>query len=547
MSPAPQDSSSKNAVDGYTAAWAELIQRVTEGHSWSGRERNNCYLNTGSGRFAGISTISGLDFKDDGRALGLVDWDHDGDLDLWFRNRSAPRLRLLLNQTPADPAHAFVALKLQSTIGNRDAIGAVVEVVPERSEPAPQAARYVKSVRAGDLFLSQSSTWLHFGLGQSRAIAEVRVLWPGGKRERFAGIEPGKRYLLKEGAGKGILADQGTKRTAPVLPALEQTASLPAEPTGAARILLPARVPLFPSFAYLDAAGARQTLGSAPRGRLLVLWSESCAYCQSELLLLTKSADALRAAGLDVLALSVDGLHVDGKVENTQPAYELMDRLGFPFAWGFVEAVALDRLHLLEAALFDRRRPASVPLSLLLDPANHLLAIYRGPPDIEMLLADAKDLLNATDETLHHLAPLLAGRWFTRPVSRAYVAENLARSFQKDFPEDAAAYLHLAATQASGEKQETLIRELAARYHVLARRYRDQEQGDEAAFFFEKALRFAPASSAIHHDYGILLASYGNLDEAEQHFRRALQLDPGSDSSRQALEMIAKIRAENRR
>ena len=32
-------------------------------------------------RFANVSAVSGIDFPEDGRALCLVDWDHDGDLD----------------------------------------------------------------------------------------------------------------------------------------------------------------------------------------------------------------------------------------------------------------------------------------------------------------------------------------------------------------------------------------------------------------------------------------------------------------------------------
>ena len=48
-------------------------------------------------RFANVSAVSGIDFPEDGRALCLVDWDHDGDLDFWLSNRTAPQLRFLRN------------------------------------------------------------------------------------------------------------------------------------------------------------------------------------------------------------------------------------------------------------------------------------------------------------------------------------------------------------------------------------------------------------------------------------------------------------------
>ncbi|NNC88109.1 MAG: hypothetical protein HKN82_06575, partial [Akkermansiaceae bacterium] len=166
---------------------AALSQMISGGRSFSGRERNCCFLNTGAapaaaGRFANISAVSGLDFPDDGRALAPVDWDHDGDLDLWISNRNAPRLRLMRNELPA--AGRFLSLRLEGngTGTNRDAIGARVEVVPGGAGPHPPL---VKTLRAGEGFLSQAGKWLHFGLGAAEAVDAVTVRWPGGEAERF--------------------------------------------------------------------------------------------------------------------------------------------------------------------------------------------------------------------------------------------------------------------------------------------------------------------------------------------------------------------------
>ena len=115
-------------------AAASLHRWVRSGKSFSGQERNCCFLNLNGGgqtRFADISTISGFDFPDDSRAVCLTDWDHDGDVDLWVANRNAPQLRLLRND--AGPRGAFIALVLEGTRCNRDAIGARVEVHPAAS------------------------------------------------------------------------------------------------------------------------------------------------------------------------------------------------------------------------------------------------------------------------------------------------------------------------------------------------------------------------------------------------------------------------------
>ena len=73
-------------------------------------------------------------FHDDGRAIATVDWDHDGDLDLWISNRSAPRLRLMRNDLPR--TNHFIALRLQGngTTTNRDAIGARIELILDGTE-----------------------------------------------------------------------------------------------------------------------------------------------------------------------------------------------------------------------------------------------------------------------------------------------------------------------------------------------------------------------------------------------------------------------------
>ena len=182
-----------------------------QGVSWSGHERNCCYLNTGDGRFANISAASGLDFMDDARAYALVDWDHDGDVDLWSVNRTAPQIRMLRNDTPSN--HHYLALRLEGRTCNRDAIGARVEVhwkaegqkanAAETDNPQTQlpTSHLIKSLRAGEGFLSQSSKWLHFGLGNLDDIERLVVHWPGGTPEEFLNVEPDRHYIVVQGTG----------------------------------------------------------------------------------------------------------------------------------------------------------------------------------------------------------------------------------------------------------------------------------------------------------------------------------------------------------
>ncbi|MCS5626013.1 MAG: hypothetical protein NZ935_00405, partial [Planctomycetes bacterium] len=49
-------------------AYLQLSRMMREGRSWSGRERNCCFLGARDGAFSDVSAISGLDFPDDSRA-----------------------------------------------------------------------------------------------------------------------------------------------------------------------------------------------------------------------------------------------------------------------------------------------------------------------------------------------------------------------------------------------------------------------------------------------------------------------------------------------
>ena len=105
-----QNDAESPTTKGFRVASGQLGSMLAQGRSFSGRERNCCFLNTGRQRFATISAVSGLDYPDDGRAVAVTDWDQDGDLDLWISNRNAPRLRLFRNDSPAHNHYLTVRL-----------------------------------------------------------------------------------------------------------------------------------------------------------------------------------------------------------------------------------------------------------------------------------------------------------------------------------------------------------------------------------------------------------------------------------------------------
>ena len=220
----------------YIDSFVELAERIRQGASFSGRERNCAFLNLGGKSFADASAALELDLPQDSRGIAICDWDHDGDLDFWMTNRTAPRLQLMQNENAARGAGS-VAFLLEGDAAKRcprDAAGARVIVSAGGSER-------VQTVHLGDGFVSQSSRWLHFGLGGIDSIDRVVVHWPAGAAESFAGAHAGGRFLLRQGTGRAVAAAEvrlGSLETGdPELPAptdiariwLSEPASLPAD------------------------------------------------------------------------------------------------------------------------------------------------------------------------------------------------------------------------------------------------------------------------------------------------------------------------------
>jgi len=247
MSQSPETANSEQPADDYRDAWLRIGRLAKSGYSWSGHERNCCFLNIGHGSpsFANVSLAVGLNHEDDGRAIARVDWDHDGDLDLWVINRTSPQVRLLRNNLQS--TNHFISILLQGTGVNRDAIGARVEL-----RFAESTRVIAKTLRAGEGYLGQSSKRIHFGLGPHDKIDDVRVRWPNGQTESFMGLQLDSAYRLVQGNGRGQLVTQMREQLK-----LEPGGVAPISPA-AARLVLTDPVPTNTNLSYTDLDGKQQ-------------------------------------------------------------------------------------------------------------------------------------------------------------------------------------------------------------------------------------------------------------------------------------------------
>ena len=520
----------------YAAGWQSVIRQVQRGRSWSARERNCAFLNPGGPRFADWSSVSGLDFPDDGRGLAMSDWDHDGDLDIWFSNRSGPRLRLMINQlhdrrrkdaTPRD----FIALRLRGTTCNRDAIGARVEVVLKKQSTADgRPRRLIETLRAGDAYVSQSSKWLHFGLGDHAGIDHVLVRWPGGAVERFTGARAGERYLLVEGTGivRSWRPVATRRQEAALRPSVQPSAQ---QTSGTVAVLLPTPIPS-PVLRYspLEADDER-IVSTNGRCLLLNLWASWCLPCLGELKEFSARQDELRSGGIDVLALTVDGLD-DSKGTGGADARRVLETLDFPFAAGVATPELLDKLDLIQEWLFKAVDELSVPTSFLFDQQGDLAAIYRGPVGVEVLLRDV-GLLDAPREKVAEQLVPFPGRWQNHELG--VKLSKGVELFHDRYPDEMVRYQKMEIDRwdrrlATGHylpRVRKLIEMQQARYHY---RWAFQSLKDgkfeEAIEHFETTIRLNPEHVKAIGDLGLTFIGVNRFEEAVERLRLAIELDP---------------------
>jgi Flp pilus assembly protein TadD len=505
---------------------SEIFRAMLDGgRSFSGRERNCCFLNTrGSksavNRFADISALSGLDFPDDGRAVALVDWDHDGDVDLWISNRNAPRLRLLRNELPRSNGYLALRLRGNGTTTNRDAIGARVQVVVKSDEGPSGEVKLINTLRAGEGFLAQSSKWLHFGLGKAQRIEKVVVDWPTSvsesRREEFALLDLNRRYNLVQGTGIASPIDARPKQVA----IRATTPELPTAPSSTRIVLL---TPLsVPDFEYYDwsRSAVKQQAGTG-RPLLVNLFSSTCRPCLQELADLTEHAEAIRSAGVEVLALSVDELeHAD---TGSTTAREAVQRIGFPFRTGLAPKALVGSLQ----AFYDhlvRPRPLPLPASFLIDGEGRMTVIYRGKVEVDQVLADAGA------KRLHRRERFLAAAALRGHTIESEVIDSTRKTAEAEMRSEYATYLRDSGLvgQAIAEYQSALkLKEDSPQIHLqLGLAHMGENALNKAKHHFARALQLKHDDAQTHHYLGLVSERLGTPAEAAAHFQNAISVKP---------------------
>ncbi len=535
----------------------ELSRLARMGESLSGRERNCCYLNTGGAgkRFANVSAITGFDYPDDARAVAMVDWDRDGDLDAWLSNRTSPRIRLLRNQGKSN--NHFLAIKLEGRTCNRDAIGATVEVVPaaesgsEEVEP-DTTRRLVKTLRAGEGFASQSSKWIHFGLGKVEQVEKVIVRWPDGPEEIFRDVKCDHWFHLVQGTG---IATEWTPPQ-PAFPAAPPVLK-PAEAANAIRTVVAHPAPL-PRLPYQTLQGETATLGGPkPTPTVVTFWTSDCRACQAELRHIGQEEDRIRQHGLDIIAINADKDVIASDAVPAKSVTAIRDRLRelrFPFKAGTASTPLLDKLYIALDQLYARDVIPAVPLTLLLDQSGVIKVVYQGRVELEQLISDL-DLLSLSGVDLRNAASGRPGRWllpqYREDSHIASIADALgtqgydvaSSDYLRNNQQTAQAdprYMQALVSVGIGQLERGELSEAEAtlrqaleiapeNIHALSglgRALTYQEKYQEAIEIHRAALKIRPRDVRTLVTLGMSLQFDNQAEEAVAIYRKAIELQP---------------------
>jgi hypothetical protein len=149
--------------------------------------------NSGDAAFTDARAKAGAYFNAKIRARGsvILDFDNDGWMDLLV---TAMGDRPFLLRNHGDSAQNWIKLHLQGTQGNRDGFSARVTVTCADHTFQAEA-------RCPTAFLGSSDPRVHFGLGKNQTVDRIEIRWPGGRIQVLQNVPINQILKIKEPSG----------------------------------------------------------------------------------------------------------------------------------------------------------------------------------------------------------------------------------------------------------------------------------------------------------------------------------------------------------
>ena len=151
---------------------------------------NYMFTNNADYTFKDVSVDFGFDAKINSNGAAYADFDNDGDLDLVLNNQS-DKASIYRNNTEAN----YITIRLEGPKHNIKGIGAKVEVYANNTQQ-------LKVLYTSRGYQSSVSSHLNFGLGASKMVDSLKVIWNDNKTQTLRKIEANKRLTLSYSKAK---------------------------------------------------------------------------------------------------------------------------------------------------------------------------------------------------------------------------------------------------------------------------------------------------------------------------------------------------------
>lgn len=153
-------------------------------------DQSRLFIATGNKTFKEESAERFIGDTGHGRGVSCFDSDLDGDIDILITNNDLDSNSFILyqNNQIENPNH-YLLVDLVSDDTNSEAIGARVYVTTG-------SLTQMREIMVGGNFTSQNPTMVHFGLGESTSIDQVKVVWPNGDEQELLDVEVNQKLVI---------------------------------------------------------------------------------------------------------------------------------------------------------------------------------------------------------------------------------------------------------------------------------------------------------------------------------------------------------------